>query len=252
MALPVHMTSLPRLVARSLAALCRRGSGDRTDQTQARAILEELEPRILYSADSPVALFGDAMVMVAADPRAPSAAAPSAPGAQPASTQVQEIVFIDTRVPDYQVLVDDLLSKNDASRQFEIFVLDPNLDGVEQIGQVLAQRHNISALHIISHGSDGNVALGNGALNFDTLLKQANQIKSWGDALTEDGDMLIYGCDVAATLDGQALLKALSRLTGADVAASDDLTGNKLLGGDWDLEFNAGTIETSIAVSQSS
>ncbi|MDH3460575.1 MAG: DUF4347 domain-containing protein, partial [Burkholderiaceae bacterium] len=168
MALPVPLTSLPRMLARSLAGLWRRGSGDRPAQAQARAILEELEPRVLYSADSPVALFGDAVVMVAADPRAPSAAeaAPNAAGAQPASTRAQEIVFIDMRVPDYQVLVDDLLSKNDASRQFEVFVLDPDRDGVEQIGQALAQRNNISALHIISHGADGNVALGSGALNF--------------------------------------------------------------------------------------
>jgi len=37
----------------------------------------------------------------------------------------------------------------------------------------------------------------------------------------------------------------LSELTDADVAASDDLTGHSLLGGDWDLEYSHGVVEAS-------
>jgi Ca2+-binding RTX toxin-like protein len=54
---------------------------------------------------------------------------------------------------------------------------------------------------------------------------------------------------VAASDDGQALLTTLSTLTGADVAASDDLTGHRSLGGDWDLEYTAGRIEAGVAFS---
>ena len=39
----------------------------------------------------------------------------------------------------------------------------------------------------------------------------------------------------------------MSRLTGADVAASEDLTGAAAKGGDWDLEFRTGAIEASVA-----
>ena len=46
-----------------------------------------------------------------------------------------------------------------------------------------------------------------------------------------------------------ALVDSIAALTGADVAASDDLTGSALLGGDWDLEYRAGDVETAIAVS---
>ena len=35
----------------------------------------------------------------------------------------------------------------------------------------------------------------------------------------------------------------MAALTGADVAASDDLTGAAELGGDWELEVSVGTIE---------
>ncbi len=36
------------------------------------------------------------------------------------------------------------------------------------------------------------------------------------------------------------------RLTDAEVAASDDLTGLKDLGGDWDLEFSIGDVESEL------
>ncbi|MBK6973391.1 MAG: tandem-95 repeat protein [Sterolibacteriaceae bacterium] len=217
-----------------------------------KPILEELEPRILYSADAQTALLGADDFFHQAEVRTlEPTASPSASTSvqfEAAEQRSHELVFIDKRVDDYQLLVDDLLSHNDGSRQVEIFLLDPNRDGVEQISQVLAQRHDIGAVHLISHGADGNVELGSGKLNFDTLIKQAAQIKAWGDALTDDADLLIYGCDVAATPDGQAMLNALSNLTGADVAASDDLTGSAKLGGDWTFEYHNGSIETQTIV----
>jgi hypothetical protein len=219
-----------------------------------RPLVEELEPRILYSADAGAGLLDpnhwDGQAEVRAIDPPPAAAASASEEARSEHASTHEIVFIDQRVSDYQTLVDDLIGQNDGSRQFEIVLLDPDRDGIEQISQVLGQRHDIGAVHLISHGADGRVELGSGALDFDTLLKQATQIKGWGDAFTANGDLLIYGCDVAATPDGQAMLNALSRLTGADVAASEDLTGNAALGGDWNLEYASGRIEANIAIDQ--
>ena len=62
-------------------------------------------------------------------------------------------------------------------------------------------------------------------------------------------DLLFYGCDVAATSDGQELIESMAALTGVDVAASDDLTGHADLGGDWLLEYSTGIIETRLIVS---
>ncbi|WP_445243932.1 DUF4347 domain-containing protein, partial [Microcoleus sp. S13_B4] len=64
--------------------------------------------------------------------------------------------------------------------------------------------------------------------------------------MTENGDILLYGCDVAATETGNNFVKRLSELTGADVAASNDLTGNAVKGGDWDLEIVTGQIESTV------
>ena len=45
------------------------------------------------------------------------------------------------------------------------------------------------------------------------------------------------------------LVNSLATLTGTDVAASDDLTGNAAFGADWELEYRTGQIETSVAIS---
>jgi len=65
----------------------------------------------------------------------------------------------------------------------------------------------------------------------------------------EWADLLIYGCNLAATAEGESLVNALARLTSADVAASDDLTGSAKLGGDWELEYRTGTVESGMALS---
>ncbi|MCP4968896.1 MAG: DUF4347 domain-containing protein, partial [bacterium] len=104
--------------------------------------------------------------------------------------------------------------------------------------------------HIIAHGSDGSVDLGNTTLNADTLNQNQLSIALWANAFDEAGDILIYGCNLAETADGQSLVNNLSELTLADVAASDDPTGHASLGGDWDLEYTQGQIETDTLIDQ--
>ena len=67
--------------------------------------------------------------------------------------------------------------------------------------------------------------------------------------MTDDADLLIYGCDVAGSDQGREMVETLAALTGADVAASTDRTGNETLGGDWALEYEAGDIEAQIVFS---
>ena len=67
--------------------------------------------------------------------------------------------------------------------------------------------------------------------------------------------MPISSCTGAAWRDGvfgTEFVETLGALTGADVAASDDLTGSAFLGGDWDLEVVTGEINTAKLFSASS
>ncbi|NJM00432.1 MAG: DUF4347 domain-containing protein, partial [Synechococcaceae cyanobacterium SM2_3_2] len=152
----------------------------------------------------------------------------------------QELVFVDQSLPDLAVLLAGI------QPGAEVILLDPSRDGIEQIAEALRGREGIQALHILSHGSAGTVQLGDSSLNLDNLDAYAQQLQDWGTALDPGADILLYGCDVAG-LTGMAdpFLSQLAMLTGADIAASNNLTG---AGGDWDLEVATGTIEANLAL----
>ena len=145
-----------------------------------------------------------------------------------------EIVFIDESVNDYQTFIDDLNNNNDGTINFEIVLLDNATDGVEQISETLATHDDVDAIHIISHGDDGSVKLGNTWLNTNNVDEYSDSINAWGSSLDENADILIYGCNLAESETGEQFVETLAQLSGADVAASDDLTGHALLGGDWE------------------
>ena len=127
--------------------------------------------------------------------------------------------------------------------------IDPTRDGITQITESLAGRSGIDAIHIVSHGRDGEVQLGNTTLSQETLAAHADQIANWSSSLDADADLLFYGCDLAATETGEDLIQSIAELTDADVAASDDLTGHADLGGDWDFEYFVGDVQTDVAFS---
>ncbi len=157
----------------------------------------------------------------------------------------KEIVFVDTRAPNYQELLKAV------SPNAEVVLLSTNKDGVQQIADALAGRTGIDAIHIISHGDSGVLLLGNGPLFEGNLGQYASQLSSIGKALTTDGDILLYGCEVGAGSEGQAFVTKLAGMTGADIAASDDNTGGNAKGGDWDLEIATGQIAASSALNLS-
>lgn len=159
----------------------------------------------------------------------------------------QELVIIDSAVSDREQIIAEFLTRSDGN-PVSIFVLDGTRDGVMQISEVLAHFDRVSAVHLFSHGAAGRLQLGNAQLTNETLSQYVSQLTRWQDALTSDADLLIYGCDVAATEDGEELLEAIHVLTSADVAASADLTGNASLGGDWELEFHAGDVQTPVSL----
>ncbi|MBF0621775.1 MAG: tandem-95 repeat protein [Magnetococcales bacterium] len=153
----------------------------------------------------------------------------------------REIIFIDASVADADTLLADV------SEDTETVILDGN--GISQITDALAGRSDITAVHIVSHGSAGALDLGGDLLDMESIGTHADDLAAWGAALADGADILFYGCNVAEGADGAALIDAISDLTGADVAASDDLTGDADQGGDWDLEAQTGPIDTYSVVS---
>ena len=135
----------------------------------------------------------------------------------------------------------------------EVVILDPHADGVSQMANHLADRSGIDAIHIISHGSQGQLNLGNSALTLDSMASHhAEALSAINGSLSDGADILIYGCNFGEGAIGQQAALQLAMLTGADVAASDDLTGHEVEGGDWELEVETGAIEADIFLAASS
>jgi hypothetical protein len=229
-------------------------------------VLEELESRLLFNADAAALAGLDPM----ADPNAPSpqvqiqpsirddnatatsltADASSSQATMQVVAQPVELVFVDKSVKDAQDLVASIVAQQDGSRSLEIHWLDSSRDGIEQISEVLQNRQNVTAIHLVTHGQDGLLELGATRLTADNLAEHAGQLSNWGLSMSGDADLMIYGCNVAETSGGQHFVADLGLLTGTDVAASMDATGAKSLGGDWDLEYHAGQIESAGLIQQ--
>jgi hypothetical protein len=158
-----------------------------------------------------------------------------------------ELVFVDSSTPRYESLIEDMRAAAAEGRRVEFVLIDAWRDGVHKITETLVQKKDLDAIHLVSHARDGAVRLGSAQLDLDTLQKRTVQITAWSDSLGANGDILLYGCDLAASREGKALLEALTRLTGAQAAAGEEPTGAAAKGDDWKLEFTPGAIEAPIA-----
>ena len=217
-----------------------------------RAVFEELESRLLMSADlnpvaqetllAPPALQGAEFRALSDDGSAVTKSAVAA------VQRTNELIFIDPRVPDREQLLAGLTAQSAEGRQFEVITLDASRDGIAQVTDALRGRIQVDAVHFITHGADGAVQLGGTWLDAKTLAANAEAVAGWGDSLKQDADVLFYGCDLASSASGRALMQWIAELTRGDVAASTDATGAAGQGGDWDLEAKVGAIETQVAV----
>jgi hypothetical protein len=156
--------------------------------------------------------------------------------------RTNELVFVDTGTPRYETLIEDMRTAAAEGRHVEFVLIDAWRDGVHKITETLVQKRGLDAIHIVSRTRDGAVQLGSAQLDFDTLLRRAAQITAWCEALNATGDILLYGCDLASSQEGHALLEALARRTGAQAAAGGAPTGAAAKDDDWTLEFTPGAI----------
>ncbi len=202
------------------------------------SFFERLEDRVLFDG-VPDATF----ISMPAEHAAPTAPQAS-PLNQSQAPSPTELIVIDSNVQDSDVLLQSLIESN-PSTAFTIHILDVSTDGVQQITDFLSiSNSQFEAVHILSHGNAGNVQLGNTQLNTDNVSHYVDELASWSSSLTQDADLLFYGCELAFNADGQSLIQTVSAVTGADVAASIDVTGDSAQSADWHLEYVTGHVET--------
>ncbi|BDI05077.1 VCBS domain-containing protein [Sphaerotilus microaerophilus] len=162
---------------------------------------------------------------------------------QAVASATTQVVFVLDDVQDYQRLVDGV------APGAQVYVLDASRDGLTQMAELLQGRSDIAAIHVLSHGSAGQLDLGTNHLNQGNLGQNSALLSQIGSSLSADGDLLLYGCRIGEGSTGIGFVAQLAQATQADVAASDDATGAASAGGDWNLEVRAGAVATASALS---
>ena len=158
-----------------------------------------------------------------------------------ADAQVNRIVFVDAKVRDAATLLQGIAA--DA----QVVFLEAGRSGLEQIAEELHKHSGLEAIAIVAEGSQAELWLGSDFLNADSLGLHQEDWRALGQALKPGGDLLVYSCDLAQAEPGLQFVQALSEITGADVAASNDRTGAS---GDWELEITSGSIEAGSPLSK--
>lgn len=241
-------------------ALKRRTGSDPivTPSQPYAAHLLSLEPRLMFDAAAAATAadsFADAVAAadaseawehLAPDAHDPADGADShdtpaeyEPASQSMSGEGGAFIFIDSSVEAYQTLASMWAGRG------TVVIIDANKDGIDQIRTALAGQTDIESIHIVSHGQSGGFGLGTSWIDGNTAQGDlSSSLAAIGAKLSPDGDILLYGCDIAADEAGKSFLNVLAQVTGADIAASDDDTGAAALGGNWTLEATSGVVQT--------
>ncbi|MEY4591710.1 MAG: hypothetical protein RIR18_605, partial [Pseudomonadota bacterium] len=141
------------------------------------------------------------------------------------------LALIDASLPDLHTLLAGLPA------QADVVLLSPERDGFTQLEEALAGHHGLAALHLITHGAPGKVFIGNSTLDRASLNNHRATLEAISNALAEDGEWLIYGCDVASDVEGTHLVDSLIDATGCRVAAAKHPVGHASKGASWVLDY---------------
>ncbi len=148
-----------------------------------------------------------------------------------------ELVIINSSVKDADKIAAQFADGTD------FLYLDSDRDALEQINEYLDKNGvQYDVMRIFSHGNAGYFALSGKMIDSAYVAANSDAFADIGSHLAADGDIMLYGCNLAANDAGKALVNELAVITGADVAASTDTTG---IGGNWDLEYHVGVIQAA-------
>jgi hypothetical protein len=199
-------------------------------------LIMALEPRILLDG---AAVVEAAEAMTDNDFAADSSIDVYAVAPDQSLTTRREVVFVDASLPDVETLIDGL------DESAEVYLIEAYEDGLAQMIALLEGYENLDAIHILGHGDVAQANIGSTILSDGTLDANTNLLKQIGSFLSDDGDILLYGCNIAQGDEGEAFVDRIAQITQADIAASDDLTGDEAQGGNWELEATSGYVEAS-------
>ena len=116
---------------------------------------------------------------------------PAMTGADHSTGGTDTLVIVDPAVPELESLLGDI------PEGAEIVLLNESTDAIDQIGEALVRRSELSSIHLISHGQSGELMLAGSSLDVEAIDNRRDDLRAWSNSLRPGGDILLYGCNVA-------------------------------------------------------
>ncbi|MDD1793448.1 Ig-like domain-containing protein [Enterovibrio sp. ZSDZ42] len=156
----------------------------------------------------------------------------------------ESVIVIDANVQDPETLFEK------APKESHVIHLKAE-DTFLTLSQKLSKYKDIQTLSLYSHGKPGEFSLLGDSVSLSSEESYFAFSKVVDEYLATDGELRLFGCEVAKGAKGKTFVTHLANSTNRTILASDDLTGSNKLGGDWELEYVAGTAEHSIDIEHS-
>ncbi|WP_335903570.1 Ig-like domain-containing protein [Shewanella algae] len=134
-----------------------------------------------------------------------------------------ELILVDATISQYQTLLEQASTTALTSRP---------ITELTELNALIAQDKKYSGLHLITHGQSGEILLAGHKLAPRELATQLDQL------LLPGAPLYLYACNLTQDPKGQAFVDNLASILARPVLASTNATGNKRLGGDWQLEYS--------------
>ncbi|MBO2605581.1 fibronectin type III domain-containing protein [Shewanella algae] len=131
--------------------------------------------------------------------------------------------MVDATISQYQTLLEQASTTALTSRP---------ITELTELNALIAQDKKYSGLHLITHGQSGEILLAGHKLAPRELATQLDQL------LLPGAPLYLYACNLAQDAKGKAFVDNLASILARPVLASTNATGNKRLGGDWQLEYS--------------
>ncbi|MEL7265929.1 MAG: carbohydrate-binding domain-containing protein, partial [Planctomycetota bacterium] len=218
------------------------------NQLETQWAITQLEDRILLAADAGAAVDSAIPAEIVAESNGGQTRTQDSRRADVAEhpQQPATLVVIDAKSDSDQAMqdaIESVVEGNDrSSDDVRMLLIGDDDDALAVISAAIADSDRaLAAIHLIGHGDAGKIQLGATVFDQTMLSRRAGELRQWGNGLTDDADILIYGCESGRGMVGERFVKSLAKYTGADVAASTNATGNQD-NADWVLERRVGRI----------
>jgi len=138
--------------------------------------MEVLERRVLYSADPILSPLLDALIT---EPHEDNYSLPEDPFVVPdqrsSGTTVSELVIVDVSHSDLTGLYHSLAQQYDGTTT-KVVTLDSSDNALKQVTELLDHYSSLDAIHLLSHGTDGELYLGGQSVTANELEDNAETV----------------------------------------------------------------------------